>query len=241
MAIRISELAKQCGLTSAQALHEIRNFGEFVKSASSKVEEPVARRLRDRYPSAALPQPEDDIVRSYAQGRIPEVSTRPPIQIPTAQPGARPIYRSSLEAEAEHRKRRQRCSAESLSPVARIILEVVVAPNAQDPKNKPRTYYQDEVEAANRRHRDWVNAQLASPVTISDRQIIEWVRLHGDVLPSLALRLTGLGLRPQDVDLHLWYGIERFDRPSLLNRIRWGELSAEEAAKQVVEYRRSSA
>ena len=42
--VRVSELAKEYGITSKQALELLTDMGEFVKSASSGVEPPVVKR-----------------------------------------------------------------------------------------------------------------------------------------------------------------------------------------------------
>ena len=49
---RVHELAKEFGVTSKEVLTKLKDLGEFVKSASSTVEAPVARRLRDAYGEA---------------------------------------------------------------------------------------------------------------------------------------------------------------------------------------------
>ena len=46
---RVHELAKEFGVDSKTVLAKLKEQGEFVKSASSTVEAPVARRLRDAY------------------------------------------------------------------------------------------------------------------------------------------------------------------------------------------------
>lgn len=46
---RVHQLAKELGVTSKQILAELRAAGEFVKSASSTIEGPVARRLREAH------------------------------------------------------------------------------------------------------------------------------------------------------------------------------------------------
>ncbi|GAC68936.1 translation initiation factor IF-2 N-terminal domain-containing protein, partial [Gordonia soli] len=48
---RVHELAKELGVTSKQVLERLKDQGEFVKSASSTVEAPVARRLRESFPA----------------------------------------------------------------------------------------------------------------------------------------------------------------------------------------------
>ena len=62
---RVHELAKEFGVTSKELLNTLREQGEFVKSASSTLEVPVVRRLRqnfgggeaDKSGSAAKPGP----------------------------------------------------------------------------------------------------------------------------------------------------------------------------------------
>ncbi|NAZ17699.1 translation initiation factor IF-2 [Glutamicibacter soli] len=49
---RVHELAKELGITSKEALTKLQDMGEFVRSASSTVEPPVARKLRDAFPGA---------------------------------------------------------------------------------------------------------------------------------------------------------------------------------------------
>ncbi|SFQ05423.1 translation initiation factor IF-2 [Amycolatopsis arida] len=46
---RVHELAKELGVTSKEVLAKLKEQGEFVKSASSTVEAPVARRVRDAF------------------------------------------------------------------------------------------------------------------------------------------------------------------------------------------------
>ncbi len=48
---RVHELAKELGMTSKDVLTHLKEQGDFVKSASSTVEAPVARRLRERFAS----------------------------------------------------------------------------------------------------------------------------------------------------------------------------------------------
>ncbi|WP_336081602.1 translation initiation factor IF-2 [Nocardia sp. SSK8] len=52
---RVHELAKELGVTSKELLAKLKEQGEFVKSASSTVEAPVARRLRESLASKSAP------------------------------------------------------------------------------------------------------------------------------------------------------------------------------------------
>jgi len=47
--VRVHELAKELGVTSKVVLETLKDMGEFVKSASSTVEAPVERRLKEDY------------------------------------------------------------------------------------------------------------------------------------------------------------------------------------------------
>ncbi|MBO4163746.1 MULTISPECIES: translation initiation factor IF-2 [Micromonospora] len=99
---RVHELAKELGVESKTVLAKLKEMGEFVKSASSTVEAPVARRLRGAFvasaggssaPSApaAAPSPAPTPTPSPTPG-APRVSARPmPPRRPTAPtPGPKP-------------------------------------------------------------------------------------------------------------------------------------------------------
>jgi len=49
--VRVSALAKELGVTSKVLLERLNEMGEYVKSASSTVEAPVVRRVKEKFPS----------------------------------------------------------------------------------------------------------------------------------------------------------------------------------------------
>ena len=51
--VRVYELAKELGVESKTLLQHLKEQGEFVRSASSTIEPPVVRKLRDAYRSLA--------------------------------------------------------------------------------------------------------------------------------------------------------------------------------------------
>ncbi|WP_198938733.1 translation initiation factor IF-2 N-terminal domain-containing protein, partial [Mycobacterium sp. NS-7484] len=65
---RVHELAKELGVTSKELLAKLKEQGEFVKSASSTVEAPVARRLRESFGAKA---------EARSGGKKPEEKPRP--------------------------------------------------------------------------------------------------------------------------------------------------------------------
>jgi len=86
---RVHELAKELGVESKVVLAKLKEMGEFVKSASSTVEAPVARRLREVFASAQ-PQGAPD-------GAAPAAATTAPAK---AAPQKRPAKPAPAPAES---------------------------------------------------------------------------------------------------------------------------------------------
>jgi translation initiation factor IF-2 len=66
---RVHELAKELGVTSKEVLARLSQQGEFVKSASSTVEAPVARRLRESFGGGKAASEKASNVATKAAGR----------------------------------------------------------------------------------------------------------------------------------------------------------------------------
>ncbi|MET9024182.1 translation initiation factor IF-2 [Nocardia sp. NPDC004168] len=102
---RVHELAKELGVTSKELLATLKEQGEFVKSASSTVEAPVARRLRESFAAKSAPSNGNKPgARPGPSGRPapkpagggPRPGPRPsaPTPAPTAQETAAPAART---------------------------------------------------------------------------------------------------------------------------------------------------
>ncbi|KWR73722.1 translation initiation factor IF-2 [Arthrobacter sp. W1] len=88
---RVHELAKELGITSKEALTKLQDMGEFVRSASSTVEPPVARKLRDAFPGsngAAKPAAAKPAAAKPASPGAPKPAASPGGSAP--KPGAKP-------------------------------------------------------------------------------------------------------------------------------------------------------
>jgi len=80
---RVHELAKEFHVTSKEILATLSDQGEFVKSASSTIDAPVARRLREYYANKPARRTE------HSQARTPAVRRKPaPKQLTDAQSAA---------------------------------------------------------------------------------------------------------------------------------------------------------
>ncbi|HJY69428.1 MAG TPA: translation initiation factor IF-2 N-terminal domain-containing protein, partial [Streptosporangiaceae bacterium] len=84
--VRVYELAKEFGVESKAVMDQLKEMGEFVRSASSTIEAPVVRRLKEAFSATAAPQ-DQQAARSRPAGpsapRNGTDSARP-------QPGPRP-------------------------------------------------------------------------------------------------------------------------------------------------------
>ncbi|QWF77108.1 translation initiation factor IF-2 [Amycolatopsis sp. CA-230715] len=105
---RVHELAKELGVTSKDVLAKLKEQGEFVKSASSTVEAPVARRLRDALGGktgkpggrgakkpAPMPGPPSNGATPAPPAPKPAASTEP-AQAPAPQAPAKPSGPSAV-------------------------------------------------------------------------------------------------------------------------------------------------
>src|SRR5437879_2902014 len=89
----VHELAKELGVTSKEVLKKLADQGEYVKSASSTVEAPVARRLRDAY-AASGPAKQDG--QKAAKPSAPKAAS----PASAVKPGPRPTPKPAPVAEA---------------------------------------------------------------------------------------------------------------------------------------------
>jgi len=80
---RVHELAKELGVTSKEVLARLSDQGEFVKSASSTVEAPVARRLREAL-GGAQAAPEAPPIKKAAPAKAAAAPAAPPVAKPVA-------------------------------------------------------------------------------------------------------------------------------------------------------------
>src|SRR5690349_478258 len=82
---RVHELAKELGVESKVVLAKLKEMGEFVKSASSTIEPPVARRLKEAFPASG-----GQANGSQANGGAPTPGPRPGRRSGASDPAAAP-------------------------------------------------------------------------------------------------------------------------------------------------------
>ncbi|MCY0904683.1 translation initiation factor IF-2 [Arthrobacter sp. H14-L1] len=86
---RVHELAKELGITSKEAVTKLQELGEFVRSASSTIEAPVVKKLRDAFPTA--PKASAGTNGSGSAPAAAKTGPKPAGQAPTASATPGPV------------------------------------------------------------------------------------------------------------------------------------------------------
>ena len=81
--VRVYELAKELGVESKAVVAKLQEMGEFVRSASSTIEAPVVRRLREAFPAAPA-APAKAPARPKPAPAAPAAPAAPPVEAPAA-------------------------------------------------------------------------------------------------------------------------------------------------------------
>ena len=84
--VRVYELAKEFGVESKAVMDQLKEMGEFVRSASSTIEAPVVRRLKEAFASTA----QDQQSRSRPAASAPRDETSSPAAPGSAVSGPAP-------------------------------------------------------------------------------------------------------------------------------------------------------
>ncbi|GAB2501492.1 translation initiation factor IF-2 [Promicromonospora xylanilytica] len=80
--VRVYELAKELGVESKTLLAELKSAGEYVRSASSTLEPPVVRRMRDKFPAGGASGPSDKGGAATPAKSAPKPTAKPAAQKP---------------------------------------------------------------------------------------------------------------------------------------------------------------
>lgn len=205
---RVYEVAKSLHVDSRTLLDILREQGEFVRSASSQLEDVQVRRAR-RALAGRAGSPE-------AQGSSLPVqrSTEPPR---TARP-----HRSRDDMPLAMRWFRG-----EISDMTRLMLDRIVLPARDFQERSPMPPRNCDVEQASHLGLKWAE-QLFTP-----HEVAEWLDFHRGICASTAGALRDEGLSAEDAARRVWYGRFRAGRPTLAERVACGDLTPEEAAQEL--------
>lgn len=212
---RVHELATEAGVSAKEVLALLSGWGEFVRSASSTVEAPLARRVREHF--AARP-PRPITARDYG------------VSADLSRPNARDDggFGAALERA---RQQSRRSSSGSHTPGE---IELAICRHVIDPRRTRRGgYTPEERDRLARLMRRWLETWLDD--------MAEWIRVSGGEHPEVAVKLCTAGLTPADADLRIGFGRIDRTRDTIIQRVIKGTLGIKDAVRQVTEFRRSQA
>jgi translation initiation factor IF-2 len=132
--VRVYELAKELGVESKTIMTKLTELGEFVRSASSTIEPPVVRKLRDAFPAGgAAPS------RPAAARPAPAAASKPaaPKPAPKAEPRPAPATEAPAAEAPATAPAPQAPAAEAAAPAERPAPAPAPAP-AQKPTASPK-------------------------------------------------------------------------------------------------------
>ena len=143
--VRVYELAKELGLSSKQLLGKLNDMGEFVRSASSTIEAPVVRRLRDQIGSA---EPADDAKAAKPAARksqtsskktSKETTTAKPAPGPKPGPGPKPTPGPRPGSSSGPKPGRSSAARTSATPRPGLIKSSGASSQQEPPAAKPES------------------------------------------------------------------------------------------------------
>ncbi|MGA7690429.1 MAG: translation initiation factor IF-2 N-terminal domain-containing protein [Jiangellales bacterium] len=101
--VRVYELAKELDIDSKDVLKKLNDLGEFVRSASSTVEPPVVKKLRDAMAAEAPAAAKQEAAKPAGKPSAPKPTGKAaaaPAGKPAGKPDARPAAKASATTAA---------------------------------------------------------------------------------------------------------------------------------------------
>ena len=127
---RVYDIAKELGIDTNEALAKLKELGEYVKSGSSTIAPPVAKKLRDAFPNAK-PKAEEPKAQPAKPAAAPEAAATPAAPAPATPAAAKP----SAKTEASESES-PAAPAAAAKPAAAPAAPAPAAPSA-GPATKP--------------------------------------------------------------------------------------------------------
>lgn len=213
--MRVHELARELGWTSRQLLDELRRRGEFVKSASSVLEAPVVRAMRENFATANEGVDREATVDPAVYGHSAEA---PVVAQDSTETFAAAVERARTQSETKDQAR----TAQWRPPILQVLLEEIVIAQRPEHLEKPSggVYFRWELKKAERLNALWAEARL-NGLNAHDAEVIKWIRLSDGQRPKVAADLASCGITPEEADLRIGHG-GRIDArlPTIYERYR---------------------
>lgn len=205
----------------------LQDIHEFALTPDSAVRDEAADIVRRRLRSQS-----DTIQNGADESSYPETGTAPTVSL------------VSFDKRRDGRRdgKRKTKKSDVLDKSLRFLAEQQISFNGGRTR-KSEFFDQDELDIAKGLRAAWVEESFNCGTPLEDGDIFEWLEAfpHEVLSPRDILPLICAGLKPNDVKLRLWYGRENPGRPTILQRIVCGDMSAATAAAEIFEFRSRTA
>ena len=128
--VRVYELAKELGVESKDILARLSDMGEFVKSASSTIEPPVVRRLREDFPAKPAEPTAKAAPKAAAKPAAAKPAAKPAEKAPKTEEVAAPVPAAAAPAAPKP-------AAKPAAAKPAVKPEAEAAPQAEAPRPGP--------------------------------------------------------------------------------------------------------
>jgi hypothetical protein len=235
--MRVHQLAKELGWPPARLVDELRNRGEWVKSAMSTIEAPVVRAIRRDFATATPEVDPEDTLEPTFYGESAD------LEADTSQPDetfAEALARITSEPP-RHQTSASPKSYRWRSAVLQALLDEVIAQRPEHVGQPSGEHFGWELKKAEKRHLQWTTARL-NGLAGEDPIVIQWIRLSGGHRPRLAAELSGAGITLAEAGLRLGYGGRVDPRmDTLYVRFRDRRITRSEVIAAVRQWRQNNA
>jgi hypothetical protein len=221
---RVHEIAREHGFTSQQVIDLLRQMGEFVKSASSTIEPPVERQLRDRL---GEPLPPDQRRKTPSERALDALRAEPRAvrtreevrqEILANLRANAPAPLNSFELAARRKLQEQKRGKRFRGQIDAATADSLARMDAHHPP------FLDEYERAKRETDEWLTAGWIAP-----EDIVRWRHACPGIWPEVAVALANAGIGPRLAETRLRHGKIDPDEPTLWSRVQSKEMDSEDA------------
>lgn len=236
--ITANELAAELDVSVDAVLTLLTDMRELVLRSDSGVRDEVADAVRQYFCSQEANPAHlvraSDIRFAQLREKLSDTTSQPTVETRPALD-----FRISDKRKRPQRGRGWRPGDDRINPVTKALADQIVR-SSQVWHRPEGVIFPDELAEAQQRRTAWAKACIEHGALLSDDAIISWILAFPDQVlqPATIVPLAAAGLTGDGAVLRLWYGGLNAGRPTLFQRIGWGDLTVTEAVTQVAEYRR---
>lgn len=234
--ITANELAIELNASVDDVLTLLADIRELALTPDSGVRDEVADAVRGHFHTQESVEGQRALA---ADAQLVGLRQKPSGAAPRPSPETGPAL------DFHHPNRRKRRSTgrgwrrgdDRLDPITKALADQIVA-HSHVRYRQDGVIFPDELAEAQQRRTAWAKACIEKGALLTDHVILGWVLAFPDEIlePQKIVPLAAAGLTSDGAILRLWYGRINSGRPTLLQRIRSGDLTVTQAISDLSKY-----